>query len=84
MSIQLQTDGALNRSRFKTYKELGKAMWPNLQYSAAKPKMIRIRSGETNITTADLVKMADLLECTTDYLLGLSTDPKSSRFQSPV
>lgn len=41
-------------------------------------QLSRYENGHTDPTSAILKKMAEKLDCTTDYLLGLSDDPETS------
>ena len=70
MSVFAKRLKEMRESKGLTRKELGKA-------SGVDPSLIsRYESGERSPTADNLLKIAKTLECSTDYLLGLTDNPQ--------
>ena len=70
MSVFAKRLKEMRESKGLTRKELGKA-------SGVDPSLIsRYESGERAPTADNLLKIAKTLECSTDYLLGLTDNPQ--------
>jgi len=59
-----------------TQSDLGALLEPPLKTSA----MSSYERGESTLPIKYLIQVAEIFDCTTDYLLGLTEDPHTSRF----